>query len=327
MISIGVVTIGLVGVLAIMPLAGRRASQGIVEDGKSLHGLSWVEEFHTRGYTNPNSWRYSDGSQVNGISGSVRPYMIDPQFIAANGGGTNASTAFPFTTTGTPMQMRRISVWSNPQGSPPGVLNALGARSIFASQNDLSFQQAADSADPPVQQFFNTNAKRISDGRFSWMAMVTPTDASGQEWKLSVVVFHSRDPAFSNASSANPALDDDDNLANERIAQVTDMIGQGVNGGPMEITGQILGDVKVNKGEWVLLSATASQPYNQTHQWYRVVDVDTELIPSAGFTREITLSGPDWPVNSAGTTPQVTMVKGVVGVFEKTFRFEHNSIF
>ncbi|QDU93038.1 hypothetical protein [Lignipirellula cremea] len=328
-ISIGVISIGLLGVLSVLPLAGRRVVQGSIEDGKSMQGQAWTDEFQTRGYADPNSWVTSAGAALP-PGGTPTPVLIDPHHVAVRR-ALGTPVDFPFTdrdndisTNEAPFSIPRISVRNSLTGPP---LDLMAANLIFTSQNDLVFSQPADTKLPPVQEMYDAviSNRRMSAGHFSWMAMIVPLDSSGKDWRLSVVVFHDRDPDMS--LDASPANDDGlKTLSNERVATVSNFMGNaGIGGGPMEIRSTDKASVKVKKGDWVLLSSGGAP--TSFHQWYRVADTDPDPVNTAGvFTREVLLEGADWPSPGIGTT-SMTMVKGVVGVYESTFRLETNSLF
>ena len=68
-----------------------------------------------------------------------------------------------------------------------------------------------------------------------------------------------------------------------------------------------------------------------SHRWYKVIAADSDLIDSDNVTnappnswiRFITLEGPDWRSDS---NTQVTLVKNVVAVFDKTIRLDTSSL-
>ena len=59
MFSIGVVMIGLVGIAALLPVAGMQAKKGAVADAAARLGADAVRDFHVRGMANPRNWRCS----------------------------------------------------------------------------------------------------------------------------------------------------------------------------------------------------------------------------------------------------------------------------
>ena len=51
-------------------------------------------------------------------------------------------------------------------------------------------------------------------------------------------------------------------------------------------------------------------------QWYRVASVNGDSYPPGVLNlRDLTLDGPDWPVDLMAKGTQLTIVSGVVGVF------------
>lgn len=54
--AIGIVVVGLLGVIALLPLAAHQARQSDITDRAAVLGLSAVEEFDMRGYRRPDMW-------------------------------------------------------------------------------------------------------------------------------------------------------------------------------------------------------------------------------------------------------------------------------
>ena len=86
-------------------------------------------------------------------------------------------------------------------------------------------------------------------------------------------------------------------------------------------------------GDWVMLSynktvQTSRPTVVQVHKWFRVINVaeEPELVGTQ-WTRDITVVGPDWDYDASSVVPtQVTIVRGVVEVLEKTIRLETSNM-
>jgi hypothetical protein len=139
----------------------------------------------------------------------------------------------------------------------------------------------------------------------------------------------------------------------------------GVGGGDVALMPRVSGllepdadrELAVKAGDWVMLSRrnrfqtgvdSSGNPIfaeaPRWHRWYRVLaadpllyDSDTETSApslSGSWIRYVTLDGPDWPPITPNHVPapagefhtQVTIVKDVVAVFEKTIRLETSSL-
>ena len=90
MVSIGIAMIGLLGALALMPVAGSLASRGLSADRMARVGTNAVEEFDIRGFRSPTFWvrRGPDGLYpVNPLTDATlagTSFCIDPRFYAIN---------------------------------------------------------------------------------------------------------------------------------------------------------------------------------------------------------------------------------------------------
>ncbi len=320
LISIGIVSIGMMGVMLILPVAGYRAGQGALADSRSMNGLNWVDEFRARGMAQPANMI---GPGVTATTVPAGAFLIDPQFVSRNPG-----VAFPYASNAT-IQMNRISLRTNPGGP---ALSPAATDQIFQSHDDLISNIPEDLDLPPQQETLlesNLPQKRASTGKVSWMAMLVA--GAADTFRLSIIVMDSRDndmpigPAGSDPNDTSTDL-----IATERVSTVASMPGGGIRGGDVVLTTGtttpvLKGALAVRDNDWLMLSANT--PSGPIHQWYRVVSSDPEILgdTTAGFTRNVTLQGPDWPATAA-PTPQVTIVTGVIGVFEKTIRLEEPSV-
>src|SRR5690606_7824428 len=97
LISIGVVALGLLGVIALIPLAQHRAIQGAVNDRAALVGRRAFREFRIRGMDRPRTWfERQPGDVIDPTSGQLlrRAWLLDPLGYAAYA-GQDAQTVFP----------------------------------------------------------------------------------------------------------------------------------------------------------------------------------------------------------------------------------------
>ena len=106
LMSIGVVSIGLLGVVALIPVAGHEARQGVQNDAKALAGKRAFREFAVRGMADPSNW-FAPGNPTFDPLASPQAFCIDPVgFRLAEIAGQNLSqvSQFPSLPTG---QVRR----------------------------------------------------------------------------------------------------------------------------------------------------------------------------------------------------------------------------
>lgn len=359
--SIGVVMIGLGGIAVLIPFAGVQANKGLVTDAAARRGRDAVREFHVRGMANYNAWRWYDPTAGNFLPVTTtqilsgNSFCIDPRFISR---GTNAAThtrrnGFPFIAdmypVGTLLEMPRITLTPSMAVAPTFFMGQLQADEVFTGSDDLVFDLPTDRTLGPLQNFSLSSTlaplKRNATGAISWMATIvpklsrwgTPTD----EYTLSIVVFSRR---------VIDQILDDENRASERVVAVRRFFSghPAIGGGDVELTTRrnFADDLELRSGNWVLLSSIksvlgGSPPMVtgtvQVHKWYRVANAGEDAVfdtATGNWVRDVTLVGPDWDWGNMGnntpiqyvTPTQVTIVRGVVAVFEKTIRLESSSL-
>lgn len=347
--SLGIVTVGLLGVMIIVPLAGLRTAQGTIADGADRMGRNAIRAFDVYQMRRPDSW-----AQVNTGSAPASPtfatypnpwahpfnpgeaFCIDPLYIAAHASssGTFDIVRFPYYSTTPPPAvipptMRRVTLRSLPGGTinppppPPIIVPAMSveqASQIFLGDDDLTFNLPKDRTIPPQQKFnFGGTSgveglKRQWEGRFSWLATVVPKPGySNDTYMLSVVVFHRRDYVAVDA---------------ERVVDVTAFNSNGNNGGDVVLHAGSDDDLKMREGEWLMLAGMNAS--SQTHfRWYRIQSTDAGPVENSGggYDRDLTLFGQDWPVTQLVlASNKAVWIPGVVAVYEKTIRLETSSL-
>lgn len=202
MMSTMVVSLGILGLVALIPLGTHLTERGVRADRIASIGPRALHEARARGYFNPDNWIDATGSGASALSvGPMplpmrQPYLIDPMFFGAN--GTHVSRRFfPYPTTlavgqtqptsmtftvgspPKPIRMHRLSIARNPGATAPTALNLPQAKSAFQSDDDLAFERPDDGELPSFQRFFQRGAtpasvKRQAMGEYTWMVMLTP---------------------------------------------------------------------------------------------------------------------------------------------------------
>ena len=284
-----------------------------------------------------------------GVQGINAPLILPTTMVTPTATVRQVAQWFPFgDTTGFAAQylsapgdirMRRITLRSFP-GSPAPMTLAQ-ARQLFVSDDQLSMFEPDDPTFDPQQQLDPQQRKRQSDGGMSWMVTLTPKEhlqlqpapVEQQLYIMSVVVFSRRDPAELTTE-------------NERVTRVQ-FHNLGYGGGDVTLYGNSEKSVDVQGDDWVMLAANSN--VGRVFRWYRVLACDFEPLFNNVlnvWSREVTLQGPDWnrrewhypptpppwPVQiNAGypAEPYVTnaiLLRGVVGVYEKTVRLETSSL-
>ena len=167
LISIGILSIGLASVLALLPAGGSQARKAMIEDRRGALGEAAAADCHARGFLNPSNW----------IGASAPPVMIDPLGAA-------------YSVSAVPTGMTLVSV--------SGVLNTAVADYVCRGGDDLVVQIPDDEDLPPVP-LMQGDARRLAEGNFSWLATIVPvTTGTGPHFRLSVVEFYRR--SFDSAS-------------------------------------------------------------------------------------------------------------------------------
>jgi len=201
--AIGIVSVGILGVLATLVIAGKQAADGTRMNGADRLGRNAIREFEVRGFNRASGPRGTWAAvPVNGWS-----YCLDPLYVATNGSAMPASlfpAIDPATAPGP--RMARVSVRRFPGDQSVAPLPPIGqplAESIFTAKDDLAFSMPDDRTLPPVQHYGAGAGTRQSTGALSWFATVVPTGVDHQWFCASHgfiwdddVIWASTPPAF-----------------------------------------------------------------------------------------------------------------------------------
>lgn len=322
-ISIGVASVGLLGVLALIPLGGAQARQGQIHERAGNIGVAALGEVRTRDLLNPNQLlAYDTVNSQYMLTGNIlqrssrESFCLDPQ------GFSTTNSAFPSLSTA---RMYRLTM-NNGSGVP---ISAEFADLIFRSHDDLSLNVSeTDRTLPPTQVWSRANdntsqTRRQSRANMSWMLTAFPNMGKGIDrtydlWTVSIAVFNNR------------VIDPTNTLKGEFTATVTSMPGGGIAGGDIEIafdtsvyTADDINEAKTPENSWLLLSgqvtandSSGNPRQANVFQWYRVLASDNV----SASERVVTLAGPDWPTSA--TNIQATIIPTTVAVFQKNMRLE-----
>jgi len=335
--SIGIVTIGVFGIMAMLMLAGLRAKESVDANQAAALGRQALAEIPVRGwqrddmvlFADPtNAWRtLATVKQTDAIFQQIFldgriSYCLDPHLVAnsATFGFSAPESRFPYSGSGRnvpALTMPRATVARTVTRPPvlPVPISAPMADRFMSLNSQLAFDRPDDRTLLPVQLYDTVGTspplRRTNDGDFSWMATVTPgIDRStvdrrvGDTYVLSVVVFRQRVPYRVTPAPQNQPVN------GERQVLVSAFSGTGLGGGTVQIAApssmsfqQAEVELKLRRGQWVLLSGIyAGNPQVAAHAWYRVMGVDR--IQGGGtnpWTRWITLEGSDWPLLVPGS--------------------------
>jgi hypothetical protein len=216
---------------------------------------------------------------------------------------------------------QRKDVWK-------GVL-ARWADEVCLLGDELVFDLPGEKTRPPEQTYARLinppamgrpEAKRESEGTFSWMATLSPKlnvdpTAERDAYILSIVVFQRRDPTYAmfDDQNADDAEDPGEGpTRNEVVVEVSSFPGYGYRGGEVVLHATSPESLAVRRGSWLMLMGWWDPNMNSVpgtpatfaediplFRWYRVVDVDAEPREepsgSGNYYLDVTLHGADWP--------------------------------
>lgn len=305
--SMGVVLIGLLGVMSILPLAGNRAKDAVGLSVASALADNVMEEMLAqRWLSNGRLAAYDDKGNLVPFDGS-RPFCIDPAFVsiggrqvAANPNPPNSydTRFFPFYKENhdptldpsapnsialgvNPQRMLRVGIMQRPSslGTPLIPLTRDQALRVADSPDDLLVERPKARTDNPfllgVQA---TNAGlpyggRFGSGDFSWIATVSPNSSPGYV-TVSVAVIRNRQRGF--AVPVTAALNPEQNATDERMATISFSSGfQGGAGGSIELNGAENTVSRLRVGDWLMLSRSGVNIL--VNRWFRVAAVEREV--------------------------------------------------
>ena len=360
MAAILVLSIGLVGVLSAIPFGGLRMSQMQEADNSSALGRNAARTMKANGWSNPANWRYENGFEnansvlTNGNLNLTFPFFVDPisksvdppEFFATTPNGGFDS----FFTRVAPVQNRVVP------GAGRPAINAAQIERAFYLQDDLVYGYSNDedetfyrprveTTDGLLGDVGDPNATAPFSGRYTWLATVSPKNASGDFYDCpkdalaaadyDVVVFENRVPGDEKAFAAR-------------------LEGSGYQGGA--VTLDLTGGVDVdNNGldaldverlieqlettRYIFLTGREDVPTNGNFRafarWYKianygVVETDASGTPTA---LRLTLVGPNTPkcwtptfdaagnAVSPGQPITATIFPGAIGVYSGTANF------
>ncbi len=348
--AIGVILIGLLGLLSILPLAGKRSQDSVSLSTGPQIANRVLAELKSNKFLSTNSLVALDltQAQVIGLDYSSKPFCIDPIFVSSPLVSRTDDTAtdgyfagnFPFfdakhnpavdpltvqPTTTAPAQPRMYRVGlKDALGVVPGTV----ARVFSENRDDLINTRPDDRSlpvrltDGEIQPITDglEYGKRIPSGEFSWLVTVNPLPG-GVYASVAVVVMRNRtlEVEFPPAK----------NNVGERLAGVTYAQGfRGGAGGIVHLEANTAVESKLVPGDWLMLSRnTLTGP---VHHWYRVVGLDGDPeVTGTLWKHRVLLDGPDWSFgyNADGTADSTlvdntyaTLVSGVVCVTETVLK-------
>jgi len=167
LISLGILSVGLASVVALIPAGGSQAKLSVIEDRRAALGYAALSDAIGRGILNPARW--------STIPAAPYSIAIDPL-------GQNLAGVPRFPASITLVDLAGIAAGS------------ADAEAVFRSADDLVYDTSQSEDDPAIPMYFAGSNRRLSDGNFSWLATLLPetAGASAQYFRLSVVCFYKR---------------------------------------------------------------------------------------------------------------------------------------
>ncbi len=358
MAAILVLSIGLVGVISAIPFGGLRLSQMQEADNSSALGRNAARTMKANDWANPANWWYESGFtnensvKANGNLNLTFPFFVDPisksvsppEFFATTPTGGFDSFFTRVAPTVSHPTFNRMAI------QPRHVERA------FYLQDDLVYGYATDedetlyrprveTTDGLLGDVGDPNATQPFSGRYTWLATVSPKNASGDFYDCSqdalaaadydVVVFENRVPGDEKAFAAL-------------------LEGSGYQGGA--VTLDLTGGVDATNGaldaldverlieqlettRYILLTGREDIPTNGAFRafarWYKIANYGVVETDASGFPTalRLTLVGPNTPkcwtptFDAAGNKVAdglpvtATIFPGAIGVYSGTANF------
>ncbi len=312
LISIGVLTVGILSLAVLIPVGRLAIEESIIADRAGTCGRAGLRDIKARGMLDPTQWYtpvVNPKAQVAQVPGlGLWSFAIDPLFIAEHPVGNDPDNlfiqSFPYICSGNtsgPPAMQRVTwqgVLANFGGLPTPSLEL--ADRCFTWHDDLAFA-LPESADQRPNAMLDGGVHQIN-GNYSWLVTVTPspsentlTAVARRLYSVSVVVFHKRNLTRAQVDIATGLQDPIDLVENPRPSERTvtaNILGGGLGGGSVKLTvrspdgsttAEQYGEyLNIKKGQWLMLCGTklvamggSGDAVGQqgVFQWYRVVSV------------------------------------------------------
>jgi hypothetical protein len=342
LVSMGVLTLGLLGVAMLIPIGKFAMTETEKADRTGMCGRAGIRDVKVRRLLNTDP---ASGGWMGTPAADVNVVVIDPLGSWTSGGALNGKIVGGTTLSHSSNLARR------------GLANITSvdqADAVFRWQDDVNFVTAKDfvatNANPRP-----TNGDRPMAGgggyigNFSWFftAVGTPSDYThGIAWQdrrqfvVSVVVCYKRDFALVTLASDSRYQDPQGEQSWPLVYDATAInptcngftSGFGFGGGTIEL------DTKINaldpnanhpinrvrEEQWVMVVGLDANNNPIVGNWYRVVGVGRDLSAASQPVNMLTLVGPDWPTNTNVRTVNVLVVNGVTGVYTRTMQLDND---
>ena len=337
--SIGIISIGLLGLASLLPVGLVTIFQATKADRAGNCGRMAMRELVVHRMLDNRYW-YNNGQPVNvgasawcypppiaGIAGAPTTYM-PPSFLIDPLGVTNGLSGVTFGNGATTVPRATLGTLTA-SGSLVPYLPAV-ADAIFRGSDDIIATDPLNMkpAQPPGRPIPLMSNNKISyKGDYTWFATVTPSTTNPSRFTVSVVVCYARTlnpTAGQVAELAIPVTSFGDQVTIPNAGNVALAGGSIVLDSTIPMTAGALGGITVRENDWVALvrgaSPDAAPQFPAGYiQWYRVAAIGDSSDSTAGA--QLTLAGPDWQLPKAytpGTDKLIVLGQEVVGVYTTT---------
>lgn len=286
MVSIGVLSVGLLGILALMPAASNQAKIGAQQDAAAILARRAFREIGVR-------W--------DGLPAGDNLYVVDPVGMKLAGlyNANNTWTGFDWNNfainngkwfLGGEVSGRRV-VSANRLA--PGNVTPVLVDDIFRSRDELFFGEFASRENPapnPPQQVAlkddsGAAVKRFSSGNLSWLVTVVGRNTGFNTVSVAIVNKRSGNEFF--AEIVKRTINDVPVLTSGGIGEIQIPLANA----PQEDWGN------VKSGQWIMLASSQNNlPAVGTAEWYRVLGNGTADLDADGTDdhRVFSVAGADW---------------------------------
>jgi hypothetical protein len=290
---------------------------------------------------NPSAWALANagGLRVNDPAGSLLfnfdatttnytanflPFVIDPLGVGDGdpSGTTSLGPSFPWpgsaSTAPAPPLLPRLTL------GPGLAANARVAMadSIFRCQDDLAFNTPTDENLLP-SQLLQGNARRLSQGDYSWLAtvapdpdLVDPTNPFSQPLRVSIAVFYKRPLGAPGGGERLCDLSYPNGTDGEVELQLTTPAAEYGTDGAAHL------DVK--PGQWIMFVGQHPTTNRWDFRWQRIVSADATT-GTGPWKKRLTVAGPGWP--AAYTGGKAFLFDGIINVYEQMMKLETDSMY
>lgn len=325
LISVFVLGAGLLGLASLVPLGQYHAIQANHQD-RAASCARWVfRQIDSQGVMNPSLWVTRTGVSP----GVPRVFILDPRFLSVGlNQGDPLAGQFPYVvgSAGANWNLSRLTLNDPQMANTP--MNFGVAYQLCTWRDDILFTAPNDNIRPGMQ-LDPSNQRVVTDGDYSWLAMVRPAEGENvpqigsmpdrtngvprTNFIVSVVVLYNR-AATVDVTEDVPS--ERQVLANPRGPGWFELVNDVAPNGPIG---------RLAPNQWVLMSAEQVDPNNESpspplwfHRWYKIVNV----VETPSGNRAVKVSGPDWPTAMVdNATVRCTIIDGAVGVYERRMNY------